>query len=278
LLAVDPKSDLIEPAMNWLVKNRRGARWSNTRDTAFALLAIDRYLASTKQLGTATSFEVAVNGKSVALVEDATALDGVMNFEVDQELIKGGANRITVRRTSGDSPLYVAAEAVFFSLEEPIPARGNGIFLKRQYALYQPRLTLLDGYRFDRTPWKKDSAATPNARVEVKLTLEAKNDLHYVIVEDLKPAGLEAVQVRSGMTLTATHSDGTTEPIYCELRDRKVALFASRLKQGVWTIRYDLRAETPGDFSALPVIGHAMYAPEVRANGTSRRVRIGEAE
>ena len=28
LLTVDPGSDLVEPAMNWLVKNRRGARWS----------------------------------------------------------------------------------------------------------------------------------------------------------------------------------------------------------------------------------------------------------
>lgn len=276
LLAVDPKSDLIEPAMNWLVKNRRGARWSNTRDTAFALLAINRYLTVTKQLGTPTSFEVALNGEPVGQVDNATALDGVMNFDIDRKLIKDGANEITIRRTSGDAPLYVSAEATFFSVENPIPARGNEIFLKRQYSLYQPELTLLDGYRFDRSPWKKENSAVPNARVEVELTLEAKNDLQYVIVEDLKPAGLEAVQVRSGMTLTATHSDGTTEPIYCELRDRKVALFASRLKQGVWTILYDLRAETPGDFSALPVTGHAMYAPEVRANGTSRRVRIGE--
>ncbi len=276
LLAVDPKNQLIEPAMNWLVKNRRGARWSNTRDTAFALLAINRYLGTTQQLGAAASFEVSLNGEPVGQVDGASALDGVMNFDVDRELIEDGANRFTIRRTSGEQPLYVSAEAVFFSLEDPIPARGNGIFLKRQYALYQPKLTLLDGYRFDRNPWIKGSAAVPNSRVEVKLTLETKNDLQYVIVEDLKPAGLEAVQVRSGMTLTATHADGTTEPIYCELRDRKVALFASRLKQGVWTIRYDLRAETPGEFSALPVIGHAMYAPEIRANGTSRRVQIGE--
>ncbi len=276
LLAADPKNALVEPAMNWLVKNRRGARWSNTRDTAFALLAIDRYLSSTKELGEATSFEVSVNGKPVGKVDKATALEGMPTFDVDPELIEDETNEIVIRRTAGDSPLYVAAEAVFFSLEEPIPARGNEIFLKRQYSLYEPKLTLLDGYRFDRVPWKNNSSAIPNSRVEVKLTLEAKNDLQYVIVEDLKPAGLEAVQVKSGLTLTATHSDGSTEPIYCELRDRKVALFASRLKQGVWTIHYDLRAETPGDFSALPVTGHAMYAPEVRANGTSRRVQIGE--
>src|SRR4030095_1646691 len=34
LLAIDPKNKLVEPVTNWLVKNRRGAQWSNTRDTA----------------------------------------------------------------------------------------------------------------------------------------------------------------------------------------------------------------------------------------------------
>ncbi|HEX3581711.1 MAG TPA: alpha-2-macroglobulin family protein, partial [Thermoanaerobaculia bacterium] len=32
LVRVDPQNKLIEPAMNWLVKNRRGAQWNNTRD------------------------------------------------------------------------------------------------------------------------------------------------------------------------------------------------------------------------------------------------------
>jgi hypothetical protein len=265
----------VEPAINWLVKNRRGGRWSNTRDTAMVVLAMNRYLATTKELGRAVSFEVAVNGKPVAKVADATALEGVMKIDVDPGLIADGANRVTVTRTGGDGPLYVAAEAVFFSQEQPIAARGNELFAKREYFLLQPKQTLLDGYRYDRVAWEADRRAQPNDRVEVVLTLEAKNDLEYVVVEDLKPAGLEAVQANSGMTLTAEHADGTVVPIYCELRDRKVALFASKLKQGIWTIKYDLRAETAGDFSALPAVGHAMYAPEVRGNSVGRRVVIG---
>ncbi len=275
LLAVDPGNELVEPAMNWLVKNRRGGRWSNTRDTALVVLALNRYLSTTKELGKAVSFEVVLNGEQVGEVTGATALGGMMNFDIDPGLIADGANRVTITRTAGEGPLYVAAEAVFFSLEEPIPARGNELFVKRTYSLLQPKQTLLDGYRYDRVAWTADQRAEPNDRVEVVLEVEAKNDLEYVIVEDLKPAGLEAVQANSGMTLTAEHTDGTVVPIYRELRDRKVALFASKLKQGIWTIRYDLRAETAGDFSALPAVGHAMYAPEVRGNSVGRRVVIG---
>jgi uncharacterized protein YfaS (alpha-2-macroglobulin family) len=98
---------------------------------------------------------------------------------------------------------------------------------------------------------------------------------------------LEAVDVRSGESLFARElksgaiksladsnpvsrkeelSDYTDRQrwVYQELRDRKVALFIDKLPQGVWEIRYDLRAEIPGEFHALPVLGHAMYVPEIR--------------
>jgi len=71
---------------------------------------------------------------------------------------------------------------------------------------------------------------------------------------------------------------GRVRWVYEELRDRKVALFIDKLPQGVWEIRYDYRAEVPGDFHALPVVGRAMYVPEIRCNGQEVRVTVEEAE
>jgi len=51
-------------------------------------------------------------------------------------------------------------------------------------------------------------------------------------------------------------------------------MFASRLPQGVWEIRYTLRAEVPGSFHALPLMGQAMYVPEIRANSDEVRVEV----
>ena len=50
LLAIDPKNNLVEPVMNWLIKNRRGANWSNTRDTAIVVLAMNQYLKTSGEL------------------------------------------------------------------------------------------------------------------------------------------------------------------------------------------------------------------------------------
>ncbi len=57
-----------------------------------------------------------------------------------------------------------------------------------------------------------------------------------------------------------------------------MALFIDKLPQGVWEIRYDLRAEVPGQFHALPVTGHAMYVPEIRANSAEVRINVEEAK
>lgn len=107
-----------------------------------------------------------------------------------------------------------------------------------------------------------------------------------MVFEDLKPAGLEAVQIRSGESLYAKELKSRTDDrkfnkedklssgqtnytnrsrwVYQELRDLKVALFIDKLPQGIWEISYVLRAEIPRTFRALPVLGHAMYVPELR--------------
>jgi len=170
------------------------------------------------------------------------------------------------------------------------------------------------------------------------ITIEGKNHYEYLVFEDLKPAGFEAVAVRSGQSLYAkelkrgaverkagqassrssnqekdprkssgtvlgtkagggslktgrtpmhreqvpvlhsTDYTGRSRWVYQELRDRKVAMFIDKLPEGVWELRYDLRAEVPGEFHALPVLGHAMYVPEIRCNGDETRVTVNDRE
>jgi uncharacterized protein YfaS (alpha-2-macroglobulin family) len=79
-------------------------------------------------------------------------------------------------------------------------------------------------------------------RVESVITIEAKNNYEYLLFEDLKPGGLEAVEIRSGENLFAkeiksgaltqkkstlmnytyaSEFTGRTRWVYQELRDRK---------------------------------------------------------
>ena len=55
-------------------------------------------------------------------------------------------------------------------------------------------------------------------------------------------------------------------PAYRELRDDRVTFFVRRLARGRHSVSYRMRAEVPGRFSALPTVGYAMYAPELKGN------------
>ncbi|MDX6384254.1 MAG: alpha-2-macroglobulin, partial [Blastocatellia bacterium] len=299
MLQIDPGNKLIEPVTNWLIKNRRGAQWSNTRDTAIVVMTLDEYLRITKEIQSQMGYELMVNGKSIATKQISAddALSAPTQFEIPREIIRDGGNEITIRRQAGGGPIYFSAQAKFFSLEEPITPAGNEIFVRRQYFKLVNHQTLLKGYVSERVPLNDGETVKSGERVETVLTIEAKNNYDYLLFEDLKPAGLEAVELRSGanvyakelksgalktknstlMNFTSGASfTGREQWVYQELRDRKVALFIDHLPEGVWQISYEMRAESPGAFHALPVLGHAMYVPEIRTNGAEVRIRVVE--
>jgi uncharacterized protein YfaS (alpha-2-macroglobulin family) len=265
--------------MNWLVKNRRGAQWSNTRDTAISLLALNDYLEASGELANDIAYEVSVNWKVIATktVTAKNVIAAPSRFSVDRALLTGDTQEIRIRRTSGNGPLYFAAEARFVSLEEPVTAAGNELFVRREYFRLKARPTLLKGVQYDRVPLGDRDSIASGERVEVVVTIETKNDYDYLMFEDLKPAGLEAVALQSGQPLYATGVKTNRNAfVYQELRDRKVAMFIDHLQQGTWEIRYTLRAEVPGSFHALPLIGQAMYVPEIRGNGDEVRLVVQE--
>jgi uncharacterized protein YfaS (alpha-2-macroglobulin family) len=282
LLAIDPQNKLVEPVTNWLVKNRRGAQWSNTRDTAIVVLTLNDYLKVSGEVQPTMSYQLVVNGTSVATKQLTAddALSAPSKFAISRELLRDGQNEISIVRSSGSGPIYFSASAEFFSLEEPLKPAGNEIFVRRQYFKLVNHPTLLKGIVSERVPLNDGETVKSGDRVEVVLTVEAKNNYEYLLFEDLKPAGLEAVQIRSGESLFVRELKadgdftGRQRWVYQELRDRKVALFIDRLPDGVWQLSYEMRAEAPGAFHALPVLGHAMYVPEIRTNGAETRVRV----
>ncbi|MEW6210143.1 MAG: alpha-2-macroglobulin family protein [Acidobacteriota bacterium] len=317
LLAIDPRNRLVEPVTNWLIKNRRGAQWSNTRDTAITVLALNDYLKASGELQSEIEYELRVNDQLIVskklTAEDA--LSAPSRFAIEQKFLRDGVNVIRINRKGGASPIYFAAEAKFFSQEEPVTSAGNEIFTRRDYYRLVAKPTLLKGYVYEKLLLADNDSVVSGDRIEAVITIEAKNNYEYLLFEDLKPAGAEAVEIRSGQPLYARELKGAAVErrfgeridspaagarlqsdkrrpvkedesdytgrarwVYQELRDRKVALFIDKLPEGVWEIRYELRAEAPGLFHALPVLGHAMYVPEIRCNGREMRVRVTDRE
>lgn len=284
ILAIDPENKLIDQIVNWLIKGRRGVQWSNTRDTAITILALNDYLKESKELKSELEYELFVNGNFIVKkkITSKDILSAPSKFVIDSKFIKDGDNEIRIMKKIEDSPIYFSVNAKFFSLEEPIKQAGNEIFVNRKYYRLVAKPTLLKGYVYEKKLLSDKDEIKSGDRIETVITISAKNNYEYLVFEDLKPAGIETVQIRSGEQLYAkelkTNSDytGRTKWVYQELRDRKVALFIDKLPEGIWEIRYEMRAEVPGSFHALPAIGYAMYVPEIRCNDTEIRIKVSD--
>ena len=107
--------------------------------------------------------------------------------------------------------------------------------------------------------------------IEVELEIESKNDYEYILFEDMKAAGFEPVDVRSGYIPNDIGA-------YVEFRDERVAFLVRQLARGKHSVSYRLRAEIPGTFSALPTRASAMYAPELKANSDEIKLSITDSD
>jgi len=214
---------------------------------------------------------VIVTAALPAFAKPGTTLDVTVSSVGDAKSIEGGVLLLT--------SLHGADGQVYAEAQGPITLGGYSAGGGANSKLVN-HPTLLKGIVTERVLLSDGETVKSGDRIQVVLTVEAKNNYEYLLFEDLKPAGLEAVQIRSGESLYVQELKsgggftGRSRWVYQELRDRKVAMFIDQLPEGFWQLSYEMRAEAPGTFHALPVLGHAMYVPEIRTNGAETRVRV----
>ena len=270
--------------VKYLLNNRKNATyWNSTRDTALCVEAFTEYLQKTNELAPNETVKVFVDGELKTTVEytpdNLFETDGTL--ELPAEALTAGEHTVTMR-VEGDGPLYYNAYLEFFTLEDPIEKAGLELKTERRYYKLVERKDATETVeggrgqavtqrveRYDRVPLKSGDAVTSGDLIEVELIVESKNEYESILLEDLKPAGYEPVEQRSGY-------DGNALGAYVEYRDDRVCFFATRVRQGTSTVSYKLRAETPGKFSALPTKIWAMYAPELKGNADEFKAQVDD--
>jgi len=267
--------------VKYLLNNRKHATyWNSTRDTALCIEAMADYLKASGEDEPDMTVEILVNGKQQKEVkinkENLFSFDNKLVLEGDA--VKSGKQVVEVKR-KGKGPVYFNAYMTNFTLEDFITKAGLEVKVNRDVYKLVPvdktikasgaRGQVLDQKveKFERV--KLDSGATLKSGdlIEVELVIDSKNDYEYLVFEDMKAAGFEAVGVRSGY-------NGNEMGAYVEFRDERVSFFVRQLARGRHSVSYRLRAEVPGKFSALPTKAHAMYAPELKANSDEIKLSI----
>jgi len=285
LARTEPKSRVASRMVKYLLNNRKHATyWNSTRDTALVVEAMADYLKASGEYKADVTVEIWIDGNKRKEVrirpQDLFTFDSSLVLE--GRALAAGEHTVEVRKR-GEGPLYWNAYQTNFTLEDPIRKAGLEVKVQRDYYRLVPvdKQIKVAGSRgqavdqrveqYERQPLENLELLKSGELVEVELVIESKNDYEYLLFEDMKAAGFEPVEVRSGY-------NGNDLGAYMELRDERVTFFVRRLARGRHSVAYRLRAEIPGRFSALPAKASAMYAPELKANSNEFKLRIDDAK
>jgi len=268
LVRADPQNALIPNVVRWLMVARREGHWETTQETAWSVMALTDFMVSTGELKADYDYQVTLNGKPLGQGTVTAQNVGETHKLVVavKDLLREESNRLVLERLApkgqqtGKGQLYYAAYLRYFLPAEDVVALNRGIIVSRQY-------TLLDH------PERTVDSVKIGDVIQVKLTIIAPNDLHYLVVEDPLPAGCEAVDTSLKTTSSAGQgpelekTDGRMPYWWyftqSELRDEKAALFATYLSRGTYEYTYLIRASIAGRFLTMPTNAYEMYFPEV---------------
>jgi uncharacterized protein YfaS (alpha-2-macroglobulin family) len=283
LSQTDPKGEKAARLAKYLLNNRKHATyWTSTRDTSICIEALADFWKASGEDRPEMTVEVSVDGRKVKEVS-ITAAD-LFTYDdrvaVAGDALATGSHKIELRKR-GKGSLYFNAYLTTFTLEDFITRAGLEIKVDRAYY----KLTRADEsensagsrgqvvserrekYRRELLP--SGSEVKSGDLLEIELIIDSKNDYEHIVLTDPKAAGIEPFDVQSGYNAQGLGA-------YVELRDEKVNLFVRELPRGRHSLRYRMRAEIPGKFSALPAVGSGMYAPELKANSDELKLQIGE--
>ena len=282
-LEIDPQNTVINDIVSWLIKERQGDHWLNTKDTAAAIFSINDYLQK-GDLKVMPSYIASASYKDNLLgefdINRRTILeeDRVVKLKGDQVTL--GDNTIKLAK-KGEGNLYYSLGINYFDKQEDIPAAGKDLTVKRDYFILTPHQAAQSGsdensgfagyFSDDVTKTLKplEEKVKSGNKILVRLTLTARDNYHYLMIEDPLPSGCEALEEDQSAKWNywwANH----------EIRDEKMVFFVTDMKKGMHKLYYIMQPEIPGDYHVLPTLASCMYIPEIRGNGAESRMIIEE--
>jgi len=263
---LDPQSPVTANAVRWLMAHREQGRWHTTQETVWSLIALTNWMSASNEYDTDYAFAIGLNGEMLEQGEATREnLTQSVRLQVElEDLLKETANYLVFTRGDGTGNLYYSA---YLSAELPVESiepLDQGVSLSRQYFA-------LDDLKTPLTEIQRGEL------VRVRLTVVIPAAVHYIVVDDPLPAGLEAIDstiltdtaVPASYTLTDYEERGWGWWYFThtELRDEKIVLSADYLPAGTYVYTYLARASTAGMFKVIPPTASEFYFPDVGGRG-----------
>lgn len=255
---------------SWLSRQRMADEWGSTKATAAVMEALlDHARRFRVSAAAVRSVSISVTGSSpINVAIDANpALETLVSL--DPRNLRAGANEIKINVTGPPGAIGIVNVRQAIKIQEIEGEVIGGASIKRDYMLLE---SLSGGAEAVGRSLRSGDRVRAGSLIKVKLTLRSADAKNWqrLLIEDPVLSGcrpIDAELPRSGYSDSASWSQ--------EMRDDRM-LFAINYSWGdEISVEYVLRAETPGEFRALPPIAWTMYG-DGRATGLPFRLGVRE--
>lgn len=249
--AVEPASDDVEKIRQWLILNKTNNDWGNAVMT------------------TQTIASILTSGKPLKVNPRGTAI------HIGDALVRPqGEEYATGSFTEQITSMLAKTETLTIDRQADYPSVGGVVMMRRlpmdsikavscQEIAVSKSLSIFNGEE-----WVSGNEFKVGDRVRVELTLTVEDDLSYVVIEDLRAAGLEpAAQLPAPIV-----AEGLW--FYRENRDAQTNIFIDFLPRGTYRLAYELYASQAGSFSSGVAQVQSHYNPIVSAHSAGMTITV----
>jgi uncharacterized protein YfaS (alpha-2-macroglobulin family) len=258
------KDDLPALVQGAMLRQQRG-RWLTTVANVWATIALDKFgkqferdaVSGTTQvaLGNAAAQRFVWPGKS-------DASDAANKLMLPWPANGAATDKLQLTHEGGGKPWATLQVLAAVPVREP---RANGFKVTREVTPVQEKLS---GKVSRGDVWR------------VRLTVEADQEMSWVVVNDPIPAGARILGEGDGrdshIAGMGERETGRAWPTYVERTFSAYRAYYGYVPRGKFSIDYTLRLNNAGEFSLPATRVEAMYAPEVFGELPNVQVVVGE--
>jgi uncharacterized protein YfaS (alpha-2-macroglobulin family) len=244
---------------------RTAGRWATTQENAWSIIALTDWLVASGELEGDYTWQVEVSGQSLGSgAFNAENLRQQVELRVAvADLLNDQALQLQITRSNESGALYYTAYLRYAIDALAVEAHEQGIVVDRRFAV----------------AGKNSANAAVGDVISVTVTVVAPAPLYHVLVEAPIPAGTEPIDRNLATEPLGYNNDGSSMlrpigsvgetpwffwvPSYIDVRDDKVAIFATYLPAGAYEYTFQVRATVPGEYRVLPTHAEMMYFPEI---------------
>jgi uncharacterized protein YfaS (alpha-2-macroglobulin family) len=258
LIAHDATDPMLAEVISYFVATKRGDRWNSTKDTAMVLYAMTAYVRAHRiSSSVAPSVDYTVDNGPSHRVTFPDRLSRTVTFD-------GKLSRKSTLAFASSSPgVMVRAVLRYRTKGRDLPASADGLVVARTLHLLDATgkriKQLAKGDRVPRGSYVESAVTVTHGKPEL---------MRFLLIEDPKPAGAEALPVEDRRMPRQLKQWNLRE-------DRETHLAFHHQQVGPQTeVRSVFHLETAGDLAFVPASAELMYQTATRGHSGSFTLRV----